>query len=60
MLAMRTTKSELNRFTYRNCNTSEQGAEKILQRKMFCPVFLRQTIPTGQKLTIKSKLTQRQ
>ena len=28
MLSMWTTKSEPNSFIYRNCNTSEQGAEK--------------------------------
>ena len=28
MLAFRTTKSEPNSFIYRNCNTSEKGAEK--------------------------------
>ena len=57
MLSMWTTNSKLNSFIYRNCNTSEKGAEKNfffcqskftivdvanLQRKIFYSVFLRQ------------------
>ena len=44
MLAMWTTKSVPQSFTYRNCNTSEQGAKKIIQRKLSYSVFLRQKI----------------
>ena len=60
MLAMSTTKSEPKSFTYRNCNTSKQGAQKNhfscqsksttmdaanLQQKISYSVFLRQKNP---------------
>ena len=72
MLSMWTTNSKPNSFIYRNCNASEQGAEKKsfffcqskftimdvanLQQKNSYSVFLRQKNSTGQKLTNQSWL----